>query len=160
MSWWKMNLGTWFWPKSQSLTSQYANDHFALVNDLLENVCSSRLGNGWKKTWGSRVMLLRNERANFGVQQLPLLNLLIPEELDWRVCHSWLEGERWLNTRVPRNLHSKVNGLIDAIWRSVGKCWKKYQHKSSCWFILKLDVLAISSGAILIWLYPEKPSMK
>ena len=23
MSWWKMNLGTWFWPKSQSLTFQY-----------------------------------------------------------------------------------------------------------------------------------------
>ena len=23
MFWWKMNLGTWFWPKSQSLTFQY-----------------------------------------------------------------------------------------------------------------------------------------
>ena len=26
---------------------------------------------------------LRNERENFGVQQLPLFNLLTPEELDW-----------------------------------------------------------------------------
>ena len=28
---------------------------------------------------------LQNERANFGVQQLPLFNLLKPGELDWRV---------------------------------------------------------------------------
>ena len=26
---------------------------------------------------------LKNERAHFGVQQLPLFNLLTPEELDW-----------------------------------------------------------------------------
>ena len=31
---------------------------------------------------------LKNERVNFGVQQLPLFNLLKPNELDWRVCHS------------------------------------------------------------------------
>ena len=49
-----------------------------------------------------------NGRANFGVQQLPLFNLLEPEELDWQVCLSRLEGKRRLDTRVPGNLHSHV----------------------------------------------------
>ena len=30
----------------------------------------------------------KHERENFGVQQLPLFNLLEPEELDWRIRHS------------------------------------------------------------------------
>ena len=51
---------------------------------------------------------LINERESFGVQQLPLFNLLKFEELDWRIRHSWLEGGRWLNTRVPRNFHSMI----------------------------------------------------
>ena len=37
-----------------------------------------------------------------GVQQLPLFNLLEPEELDWQVCLSRLEGKRRLDTRVPK----------------------------------------------------------
>ena len=49
---------------------------------------------------------LRIERANFGVQQLPLFNLLELEELDWQVFLSRLEGKRGLDTRVPVNLHS------------------------------------------------------
>ena len=44
---------------------------------------------------------LKDGRANFGVQQLPLFNLLEPEELDWKVCLSQLEGKRRLDTRVP-----------------------------------------------------------
>ena len=69
--------------------------------------------------------ILRKGRENFGVQQLPLFNLLKPEKLDWLVRHSWLEGEIWLITKVPRNLPSHEvtltgdirNGLIDSIWR-------------------------------------------
>ena len=49
---------------------------------------------------------MRNGRANFGVQQLPLFNLLESEELDWQACLSRLEGKRRLDTRVPGNLHS------------------------------------------------------
>ena len=68
----------------------------------------------WENCWG-------NGRANFGVQQFPMFNLLEPEELDWQVCLSWLEGKRGLDTRVPVNLHSSKyswgNGLKDAIWR-------------------------------------------
>ena len=44
----------------------------------------------------------KNTRANFGVQQLPLFNLLGSEELDWQDCLSRLKGERRLDTRVPR----------------------------------------------------------
>ena len=60
-----------------------------------------------RKCWG-------NGRENFGVQQLPLFNLLEPEELDWQVCLSWLEGKRRLDTRVPGNLHSHVG--VSAMW--------------------------------------------
>ena len=64
--------------------------------------------------------ILINERENFGVQQLPLFNLLEPEKLDWQVCLSRLEGKRRLDTRVPINLrssrHGCGNGLKDAIW--------------------------------------------
>ena len=48
----------------------------------------------------------KNARANFGVQQLPLFNLLELEELEEQVCLSRLEGKRRLDTRVPGNLHS------------------------------------------------------
>ena len=48
----------------------------------------------------------KHDRENFGVQQLPLFNLLEPEELDWHVCLSRLEGKRGLDTKVPINLHS------------------------------------------------------
>ena len=63
----------------------------------------------------------KNARANFGVQQLPLFNLLGPEELDWQVCLSRLEGKRRLDTNVPRkfalvDVTVEVNGLKDAIW--------------------------------------------
>ena len=44
----------------------------------------------------------KKRRANFGVQQLPLFNLLEPEELDWQVFRSQLEGKRRLDTRVPK----------------------------------------------------------
>ena len=59
-------------------------------------------------------------RANFGVQQLPLCNLLEPEELDWQVCLSRLEGKRRLDTKVPRkfaldDVMVEVNGLKDTI---------------------------------------------
>ena len=62
----------------------------------------------------------KNARANFGVQQLPLFNLLEPEELDWQVCLSRLEGKRRLDTKVPRkfalgDMMVDVNGLRDAI---------------------------------------------
>ena len=30
MSWWIMTLGTWFWPKSQSLTFQYTSDFWSV----------------------------------------------------------------------------------------------------------------------------------
>ena len=50
---------------------------------------------------------LINERENIRVQQLPLFNLLKPEGVDWPVRLSWSEGGRWLNTRVPINLHSQ-----------------------------------------------------
>ena len=73
----------------------------------------------------SKSLVMRNVdeygRENFGVQQFPLFNLLEPEELDWEVCLSWLEGKRGLDTRVPVNLHSSKYswgyGLKDAIWR-------------------------------------------
>ena len=48
-----------------------------------------------------------------GVQQLPLFNLLKPEDVDWLACLSWSEGGRWLNTKVPRNLHSR--GVVSAM---------------------------------------------
>ena len=71
--------------------------------------------------------VLRKERECFGVQKLPLFNLLKPEELDWLVRHSWLEDRRWLNTQVPKNLHSPMqevtllvyytgNGLKYDVW--------------------------------------------
>ena len=99
-------------------------DHFALMDDFLKK--------WWFKTWNLieaklRVQdeSLRNGSENFGVQQLPLFNLLKPEDVDWLICLSWFEGGRWLNTRVPRNLHSHEviligdirNGLTDAIWK-------------------------------------------
>ena len=72
----------------------------------------------------------KKERANFGVQQLPLFNLLEPEELDWQVFRSRLEGKRRLDTRVPKKfalgdvmvegMGLKMpfgDGLKDAIWR-------------------------------------------
>ena len=63
-------------------------------------------------------MLLANleeyGRENFGVQQFPLFNLLKPEDVDWLACLLWSEGGRWLNTRVPRNLHS--HGVVSALW--------------------------------------------
>ena len=64
---------------------------------------------------------MKNARANFGVQQLPLFNLLEPEELDWQVCLSRLEGKRRLDTKVPRkfvlgDVMVEVNGLKDSIW--------------------------------------------
>ena len=84
-------------------------------------------------------------RENFGVQQLPLFNLLTPEELDWQVCLSRLEGKRRLDTRVPKKfalddvmvegMGLKMpfgDGLRDAIWRCdrgmvlempSGNCW-------------------------------------
>ena len=55
------------------------------------------------------------ERANFGVQQLPLFNLLEPVELDWQVCLSHLEGKRRLDTRVPGNLHSHVEVSVNVM---------------------------------------------
>ena len=62
----------------------------------------------------------KNASANFGVQQLPLFNLLGPEELDWQVCLSRFEGKRRLDTKVPRkfvlgDVIVEVNGLKDAI---------------------------------------------
>ena len=66
---------------------------------------------------------------------MPLFNLLEPEELDWKVFLSRLEGKRGLDTRVPVNLHSSKhrceNGLKDAIWR-----WKNLAGdglKDSIW---------------------------
>ena len=67
MSWWNMILETWFWSKSQSLTFQCANDHFALVNDFLGKFVIQGLeldgskpeGPGWSfekwegKFWGT-----------------------------------------------------------------------------------------------------------
>ena len=53
-------------------------------------------------------------RANFGVQQLPLFNLLRSEDVDWLACLSWSEGGRWLNIKVPRNLHS--HSVVSAMW--------------------------------------------
>ena len=53
-------------------------------------------------------------RVNFGVQQLPLFNLLKPEDIDWLSGLSWSEGGRWLNTRVPRNLRS--HSRMSAAW--------------------------------------------
>ena len=38
--------------------------------------------------------VLKNERESFGVQQLPLLNLLKSEDLDWLVFLSLSEGGR------------------------------------------------------------------
>ena len=69
----------------------------------------------------SKSLVLRkvdeNERANFGVQQLPLFNLLAPEELDWQVCLLRLEGKRRLDTRVPLNLHSSKHGCGNGLKR-------------------------------------------
>ena len=56
----------------------------------------------------AEISLWKSARANFGVQQLPLFNLLGPEELDWQVFHSRLEGKRRLDTRVPKKLHSMM----------------------------------------------------
>ena len=63
----------------------------------------------------------KKRRANFGVQQLPLFNLLEPEELDLQVCLSQLEGKRRLDTRVPKkfalgDVMVEGMGLKDAIW--------------------------------------------
>ena len=55
------------------------------------------------------------ERANFGVQQLPLFNLLEPEELDWQVFRSRLEGKRRLDTRVPKKF-----ALVDVMVEGMG----------------------------------------
>ena len=82
-------------------------------------------------------------RANFGVKQLPLFNLLKPEDLDWLVCLLLSEGGRWLNTRVPRNLHSHEvilmvddveNGLTNSIWRK----WQKIVGDSLKYVIQKI----------------------
>ena len=51
---------------------------------------------------------LISERENFGVQQLPLVNLLKPEELDWQVLPFVTRRWKMIDTRVPRNLHSAV----------------------------------------------------
>ena len=64
------------------------------------------------------------------VQQLPLFNLLEPEELDWQVFRSRIEGKTRLDTRVPEKfalvkalfegMGLKMpfgDGLKDAIWR-------------------------------------------
>ena len=45
---------------------------------------------------------LENVRENFGVQQLPLFNLLKPEELDWYSRQSWSEGGRRLNNKTQK----------------------------------------------------------
>ena len=77
-----MILEIWFWSKSQSLTFQRANDQFSLADDFLEKLQFK----AWNWTEANlRVQddPLRHERENFGVQQLPLFNLLTPEELDW-----------------------------------------------------------------------------
>ena len=53
------------------------------------------------QAWILRIIVrnaLRNERENFGVQELPLFNLLKSDGLDWQVRHSWSEGRRGLNT--------------------------------------------------------------
>ena len=57
-------------------------DHFALVDDFLEKL-QFKAWNWMEANLRIQGDSLRNERANFGVQQLPLFNLLTPEELDW-----------------------------------------------------------------------------
>ena len=82
-----------------------------LILTVRRSLHCATLGEFWS-------MLLTNleeyGRANFGVQQLPLFNLLKPEDVDWLACLSWSEGGRWLNTRVPRNLHS--HEVVFVLW--------------------------------------------
>ena len=115
-----------FWfnfdPKVKVRLFQRANDHFALVNGLLGKIDNSKLGIWMRENLRIQGDSLRNERENFGVQQLPLFKLLEPEELDWRILHSWPGGERWLNTRVPKNFHSKMDGE-----------WAYRCHLEECW---------------------------
>ena len=81
---------------------------------------------------------------------MPLFNLLKPEELDWRIRHSWLEGGRWLNTSVPRNFHSKMDYEWAYRWH-LEECWKTLEEVSAQvfgWFILKLDVLPVEKRLV------------
>ena len=136
MSWWKMNLGTWFWPKSQSLTFQYTVKFWSVdwkihlsilcIWDLLNLLNGSR-----QCHWVLESMVkidLPLVRSNN--QKLPLYSqnpkndhfalLVIWSSFLWN-CDPNCEGKRRLDTRVPLNLHSSKygceNGLRDAIWR-------------------------------------------
>ena len=59
-----------------------------------------RRGFVWSILVKSLWNVLRSKRANFGVWQLPLFNLLVLEGLDWYACLSWPGSRRWLNTWV------------------------------------------------------------
>lgn len=52
-----------------------------------------------------------NGRENFGVQQLPLFNLLEPEYGNC-ICFSGIQGGRGLNTNVSKNLPERVITLL------------------------------------------------
>ena len=79
-----MKLG--FDPKVKVRPLSVQNDHFALVNGLLGKIDNSRLGVCTRENLRIQGDSLRNESSNFGVQQLPLFNLLEPEEIGRASC--------------------------------------------------------------------------
>ena len=100
------------WHANRKTLLYHSKNFIFLLASVSNHPCKRNLG--------------KHGRENFGVQQLPLFNLLKLEDLDWLVYLSWSEGGRGLNTRVPKNLHSHEvtlmvddvgNGLTYAIWR-------------------------------------------
>ena len=73
---------TWLGPWKLHFLCQNQNPSFWLVGSLWT---VQPLGRFWSMFFEN---LEEYGRANFGVQQLPLFNLLRPEDVDWLVCLS------------------------------------------------------------------------
>ena len=100
MSWWFMTLGTWFWPKSQSLTFQYTIDFWSVdckihlsirwTWDLLNHAIRSRLFH-----WVLEIMLVLNwplarlKIRNFPFSVQTLILTILPfwrsDQISWGV---------------------------------------------------------------------------
>ena len=106
--WWIMTLGTWFWPKSQSLTFQYTIDFWSVdckihlsilcIWDILNYVIRSRwyhwvLENIFEPNWSLARWKFRNCPSSVKTLILTILPFWWFDQISWGVVvQTWSNG--------------------------------------------------------------------